>query len=254
MEEGATGGATEGALTTPPVTPERAPATVAAAASPRTPVNENNQRLPEVANEFILEMQKLLTDATGGRNRSAQVKLTWSDLPDSNSSKGLSVRELVMDLVNEGKLQRGQKLYNELPNSIERNKKNIAYYWAVMELVELVLNDEHRALLSLKPSEQEKLPNFENLLKIAAYSIEELAFNKMTELDGKKGRQCRRTLTGMGGRYKTYCEAHGVARKKVSRAAMPAPAQRHTMQSFFGNFLATARGALSPQRRQANNL
>jgi hypothetical protein len=37
----------------------------------------------------------------------------------------------------------------------------------------------------LKPSEQEKIKNFDDVLKIVAYKIEIAAFERMKELDGK---------------------------------------------------------------------
>jgi hypothetical protein len=55
-----------------------------------------------------------------------------------------------------------------------------------MELMDEVLTSEQRQLLQLKPHEQEKISDFDDVIKITAYMIEEAAFVKMKDLDGVK--------------------------------------------------------------------
>jgi fructose-1,6-bisphosphatase len=51
----------------------------------------------------------------------------------------------------------------------------------------------------LKPSEQEKIKNFDDVLKIVAYKIEIAAFERMKELDGKTSSKLQKTFTSIGG-------------------------------------------------------
>jgi hypothetical protein len=55
------------------------------------------------------------------------------------------------------------------------NKKDIHWYWAAMELVEEVLTHEQRELLQLKKGAREGIDNFNKVLKVAAYNIEQQA-------------------------------------------------------------------------------
>jgi hypothetical protein len=53
----------------------------------------------------------------------------------------------------------------------------------------------------LKPSKQEKIKNFDDVLKIMAYKIEIAAFERMKELDGKMSSKLRKMFTSISGRY-----------------------------------------------------
>jgi hypothetical protein len=67
-----------------------------------------------------------------------------------------------------------------------------------MELVEQVITEEQRLLLQLDTKEQEKIDDFEDILKITAYTVEHAAFERMKELDGKTTSSMRPTISGLG--------------------------------------------------------
>jgi hypothetical protein len=155
------------------------------------------------------------------------------------------MKETILTLVSEKKLHTGSKLYDVEP--AELNTKNRGFYWAAMELVDQVLTQEQKDLLRLKPSEQEKIENFDDVLKIVAYEIEEAAFERMKELDGKTSSKLRKTFTGIAGRYAAYCNEKNIARIKTdhSSATGPPPANNYTISHFFG----AVKNALSPRKK-----
>ena len=127
--------------------------------------------------------------------------------------KGVTVKKTLLTLIKEKRLFTKQKLYDVEPASL--GTKNRGHYWACMELVEEVLTSEQRQLLQLKPHEQENISDFDDVIKITAYTIEEAAFVKMKDLDGVKASTSRPTISGLGNRYSKYCKDNNIARKKT---------------------------------------
>ena len=78
------------------------------------------------------------------------------------------------------------------------DSKNRGHYWACMELVKQVITEEQRLLLQLDTKEQEKIDDFEDILKITAYTVEHAAFERMKDLDEKTASTARPTITGLG--------------------------------------------------------
>jgi hypothetical protein len=108
----------------------------------------------------------------------------------------MTVKETILVLVHEKRLHSKKKLYDVEPASLD--SKNRGHYWACMELVEQVITEEQRLLLQLNTKEQEKINDFEDILKITAYTVEHAAFERMKELDGKTTSSMRPTISGLG--------------------------------------------------------
>jgi hypothetical protein len=145
---------------------------------------------------FVSNIQEMMRIAANEGRRDKLVRLVWMD-QKGPSAKGVTLKETILTLVSEKKLHTGSKLYDVEP--AELNTKNRGFYWAAMELVDQVLTQEQKDLLWLKPSKQEKIENFDDVLKIVAYKIEEAAFERMKEFDGKTSSKLRKTFTGIGG-------------------------------------------------------
>jgi hypothetical protein len=205
--------------------------------------NVNDTSIPSAVRVFVNQMKAIVSSAEAEGKKDTLAQLCWrDDRLGNDSNKGLMVRDMLFDLVKEGKLHADHKLYEVEPLSLSR--KNRGFYWAVMELVECVLTPEQELLIRLGKKEQNSIVDYDDVLKVAIYTIEDQAFKKMQVLDGKTGTQCRKTLTGMGGRYKKYCEDNNVERKKTSDSAMRGPPQQgKSILSYFGNML-------SPSKKQ----
>jgi hypothetical protein len=149
---------------------------------------------------------------------------------------GLSLRSNIA-LVTENKLYAGHKLYDVQPARM--NKKDIHWYWAAMELVEEVLTHEQRELLQLKKGAREGIDNFNKVLKVAAYNIEQQTFARMKILDGKTASQTKPTMTGLGGRYIQYCKKNRISMKKgkLMTKIPPKDPMQTGLLGFLVNFL-----------------
>jgi hypothetical protein len=212
-----------------------------------TSVNESS--LPDLVTAFIGRIQNMIQDANnnGGKDKLAQ--LSWSEQQGA-SVKGVTVKETLLVLVNEKRLHTKKKLYDIEPASLL--SKNRGHYWACMELVEQVVTQEQRLVLQLKPSEQGKIDDFDDVLKITAYTIENAAFKKMEELDGKKTSSMRPTISGLGNRYSKYCDNNKVERIKTSHknlAAVPLTGSG-SITSWFSNVKTNVVNVLSPGRKK----
>lgn len=135
------------------------------------------------------------------------------------------------------------------PASLET--KNRGHYWACMELVEQVITPDQRKLLQLNTKEQEKVDNFDDVLKIAAYTIEHAAFERMKELDKKTASQLRATISGLGNRYSKYCKENNVPRIKLTEntSTVPPPSGTGSITDFFKSAKTAVVSVLSPRRR-----
>jgi hypothetical protein len=90
------------------------------------------------------------------------------------------------------------------------------------------------------------------VLKITAYTIENAAFKKMEELDGKKTSSMRPTISGLGNRYSKYCDNNKVERIKTSHknlAAVPLTGSG-SITSWFSNVKTNVVNVLSPGRKK----
>jgi hypothetical protein len=67
-----------------------------------------------------------------------------------------------------------------------------------MEIVEAVTTKEQRCVLQMNKKEQEKIDDFDDILKITAYNIEKAAFKRIKDLDEKTASTARPTITGLG--------------------------------------------------------
>ncbi len=211
---------------------------------PSTPTG-NNDPLPAVVAAFVENIQGVLKNADNKGNRNSLAALSWSEQTVS-SVKGVTVKETMITLVNEEKLWSGKKLYDVEPSWLDT--KNRGHYWAVMELVESVMTLEQQQLFQLKKKEREQVEYFDDILKMTAYNLEDMAFKRMDELDGKTSSTLRRTISGMGNRYSKYCEQHNIRRMKVGvNSSLPASALAGNsgIRDFFGRVV----NALSPGRR-----
>jgi hypothetical protein len=206
--------------------------------------SSNGEPLPVLVSAFVSNIQEMMRVAENEGRRDKLVQLVWTD-QKGPIAKGVTLKETILTLVSEQKLHTGSKLYDVEP--AELKTKNRGFYWAAMELVDQMLTQEQKDLLRLKPSEQEKIENFADVLKIVAYKIEEAAFERMKELDGKTSSKLRKTFTGIGGRYAAYCNEKNIARIKTdhSSATGPPPASNYTISRFFG----AVKNALSPRKK-----
>ncbi len=166
--------------------------------------------LPVLLMTFIANIHSVIQDAEQAGEDLKQ--LSWNK-PQGPSMKDVTVKETLLTLVKEKWLYTKQKLYDVEPASLDT--KNHGHYWACMELMDEVLTSEQRQLLQLKPHEQEKISDFDDVIKITAYMIEEAAFVKMKDLDGVKANSSWPTISGLGNRYSKYCKDNNIARKKT---------------------------------------
>jgi hypothetical protein len=61
-----------------------------------------------------------------------------------------------------------------------------------------VTTKEQHCVLQMNKKEQEKIDDFDDILKITAYNIEKAAFERMKDLDEKTASTARPTITGLG--------------------------------------------------------
>lgn len=204
------------------------------AGAPASPSSSRNEPTADVAIAFIQSLQGIIHSAERSGERDKLCQLSWTHQ---------TVKDTILVLVNEKRLYTKKKLYDVEPASLD--PKNRGHYWACMELVEQVITDEQRFLLQLNQKEQEKIENFDDVLKITAYTIEDEAFQKMKELDQKTTSLACPTISGLGNRYKQCCETHGIERIKTSHKTHSAVAPAAgSIRSFFS----TVKNALSPGR------
>jgi hypothetical protein len=62
---------------------------------------------------------------------------------------------------------------------------------------EVLMHHKQRELLQLKKISREDINNFNNVLKVAAYFIENQAFERMKTMGGKTASQTKPTITGL---------------------------------------------------------
>lgn len=201
--------------------------------------------LPELVSTFIANIRTTIQDAEQSGKKDVLQQLSWSE-QQGTSIKGVTVKETLLTLVKERRLCSKQKLYDVEPASLDT--KNRGHYWACMELVESVLTNEQRQLLQLKQSEQDKVHDYDDLLKITAYTIESAAFVKMKELDGVKASSSRPTIAALGNRYNKYCIANTIPRIKTGAGSTNHSVRPAGQGSMWG-FVHKVVDVLSPGRR-----
>jgi hypothetical protein len=204
---------------------------------------------PEVMTAFIESMQGMLQDAQKKGEKDKLVALSWTPLQGS-SVKGVTVKDTLLQLVQERRLYTKKKLYEVEPSSLD--PKNRGHYWSCMELVDSVITNEQNRVLQMNKKEQEKIDDYDDILKITAYNIEKAAFDRMKDLDSKKTSSTRPTITGLGNRYTQYCDTNGIERIMSSHkntAAAPTAGSR-SIKDWFGQAKAKVVNALSPGREK----
>jgi hypothetical protein len=114
---------------------------------------------------FIESMQGMLQDAKMKGEKGKLVELSWT-LQQGNSVKGVPLKDVLLQLVQENQLYSKKKLYDMEPSSLD--PKNRGHYWSCMEIVEAVTTKEQHHVLQMNKKEQEKIDNFNDILKIMA--------------------------------------------------------------------------------------
>jgi len=232
-------------VSSPPSSPSRVSNLPSATvSSEREPLQD--EPLPEILSTFVNSMQEMVREADERGGKNTLLQLSW-DATSGSSAKDVTIKEILISLVNEKKLYTKQKLYNVEPAGLP--SKNRGHYWACMELVESVITPEQNNLLRLKKSEQEKIEDFDDIVKIAAYTIEDAAFMRMGELDGKTRSNLRRTYAGVGNRYSNYCKEKNVERIKASHSNAAAAASVNTGGGGIKNFFSAVKNAISPGKK-----
>jgi hypothetical protein len=215
--------------------------------SPSQQVEHSSQN--DAVASFIESIQGIIRDAENKGEKGKLVQLSWTQQHGS-SVRGMTVKETILVLVHEKRLRAKKKLYDVEPASL--NSKNRGHYWACKKLVEQVITEEQRLLLQLDTKEQEKIDDFEDILKITAYTVEHAAFERMKELDGKTTSSMQPTISGLGNRYSKYCEINGVHCIKTSHKnpSAVAPAGNSSITDWFSKAKTRVANVLSPGRSQ----
>lgn len=204
------------------------------------------QPATEVVTALIENMQGMLQDAEKEGGKDKLVELSWTPL-QSSSIKGMTVKDTLLQLAEEKRLVAMKKLYDVEPSSLD--SKNRGHYWSCMELVESVIADEQQLVLQMNQKDKDKIDDFDDILKITAYSIEKAAFDKMKDLDGKNASTARPTISGLGNRYTEYCKRNGIDRIKTSnKHPSAAPAGTKSITDWFSRAAEKVVTALSPGR------
>ena len=155
---------------------------------------------------FIESMQGMLQGAQKKGEKDKLVALSWTPLQGSGV-KGVTVRGALLQLAQERRLCAKKKLREVEPSSLD--PKNRGHYWSCMELVDSVTTDEQSRALQVSAKEQEKIDDYDDVLKVAAHNIEKAAFDRVKDLDSKKTSSTRPAITGLGNRRARRCKANG---------------------------------------------
>jgi hypothetical protein len=101
----------------------------------------------EMMTAFIESMQGMLQDAENKGEKDKLVECSWTP-QQGNSVKGVTVKDVLLQLVQEKQLYSKKKLYNVEPLSLD--PKNRDHYWSCMEIVEAVTKKEQHRVLQMK--------------------------------------------------------------------------------------------------------
>jgi hypothetical protein len=164
-----------------------------------------------------------------------QTVLKWKDLPPVDASnRGMYIREIIEDMVNEGLISSisPQSLSLAEMNPPKRvSKKNSGLFRAAMAVVDMVLTLDQKLLLllSMRRRQQAAAEDFSKILRLASYQIEHDAYKKMYELDGQ-ARTTKKTVLAIGGRYQAYMK--NKAKQSQTDGPTTAPGQTSMRQYF----------------------
>jgi hypothetical protein len=135
--------------------------------------------------------------------------LNWNDMGTNTSTKGLYVREVILKMITERRVEKQKKFENSTrPSWID--PKNNGHFRGMLKLVDRVISSEEKQLLTSTKKELGEIENKDKIIRCMLKTIELRAFDTMKGLDNKEGNQTRKTMTGLGGRYKDWLKNNGV--------------------------------------------
>ena len=90
-----------------------------------------------------------------------------------------------------------------------------------MKLCDMVADKDETKMLFATESERKEVRNHEQITMVMCFEIEDRAFKKMKELDGKAAKQAKPTVIAVGKRLTTWNKKYGTSIASPTQQALP---------------------------------